>query len=147
MSRNPLLSLVFGAVLLGASGSHAQVVNNSTVSGTLMSRSATVPVGETRAVVLEVPDRAHFILTRACMSLSSLLIRIPFPSPVLQWVVVGSELGPVPLGFGCNSFEPGVAFSPGEQISCEVNSVTTSELPCLVTGVLQREGRGRRPGR
>jgi hypothetical protein len=137
--RRFVVSLGVVSILLGASASFAQIVTDSKVSGTLMSRTAIVPVGESGAVVLEVPEGGHFILTQACMSLTSLLLRVPFPSPILQWRLVGSELGLVPLSFGCTPFQPGVAFSAGERISCEVSSPTTVEMPCLVTGVLQRE--------
>ena len=68
MSRTLLVSLILGPALLGAVGSHAQVVTDSSVSGTLVSRSATIPAGDSRTVVFDVPDSGHFVLTQACMS-------------------------------------------------------------------------------
>jgi len=132
-------------LLLLAAPSGAQEVENSTVSGTLVSRSATIPAGDTSAEVFSVPSDASFVLTQACASSANIGIISPLPRPIGVTTVslVGSELGIVPLPGACVSFEPGVAFAPGEQISCRLSLENAVDLSCLVTGVLQPE----RPGR
>lgn len=138
-----ILPALAGLLLLAAP-SGAQEVENSTLSGTLVSRSATISAGDTSAELYSVPSDASFVLTQACTSSTGIGIISPLPRPIglLAVSLVGSELGVVPLPGACISFEPGVAFAPGEKISCTISLENPVDLSCLVTGVLQSE----RPG-
>lgn len=138
-----VLPALVGLLLLAAP-SGAQEVERSTVSGTLVSRSATIAEGETSADVFTVPSGTAFILTQACTA-QTFSSNIPFRFPVTTVSLVGSELGVVPLPASCTSFEPGIAFGADERISCHVSFATSVDVSCVVTGVLQPdrpEGRG-----
>jgi hypothetical protein len=140
------LLVLFGLLLLAAP-SAAQEVENSTVSGTLLSRSATIPAGDTSAELFSVPADAIFVATQVCASSVSPTIISPLPRPIGFNTVslVGSELGVVPIPGACISFEPGVAFAAGEKISCVIALEDLVDVSCLVTGVLQPGPPGR-PG-
>ena len=140
-----LVSVVLAAVVCGPAA--AQEIRGSAVSGTLVSRSVTLAPGELAAELLTVPDDADLILTQFCGAGVS-TITFPFPTILSQPTLFGSQLGQVPVGTGCTTFEPGLAVAPGETLSCQVSAAQTSEVTCLVNGVLQdhpsHRGRGPR---
>lgn len=130
------LPVILGLILL-AFQSGAQEVRGSTVSGTLVSRSVTIPVGETSSAVFTVPGGTTFIMTQACASPPYSGNILVYPIPLYPTVsLLGSELGIVPL-ISCEPFHPGIAFRADEQISCQLSFATSVEVSCLVTGVLQ----------
>jgi hypothetical protein len=128
------LPALIGLLLLAAPSS-AQEVKESTVSGTLVSRSATIPTGETSAELFTVPSGTTFIMTQACASPPYRGIIVLGSDPAVS--IVGSELGVVPL-ISCEPFHPGIAFAADEQISCQLSQFTSPfDISCLMTGVLQ----------
>jgi hypothetical protein len=131
------LAFLFSITMIFAASAMAQEVRSSSVSGILVSRSATVVAGDTISELFVVPQRDAFVLTQACVS-QPIFYRLPYPtSSLVPNVVVGSVLGAVPLAQGCTEFEPGVAFVPGEVITCERSSAASTDTICFITGVLQ----------
>lgn len=132
---------VFLIVTLVGSSAIAQQVRDSSVSGTLVSRSATIPQGSIRSNELyTVPTGSDFALTQACLS-------VRFSSIIFSSVggnrILASVLGAIPLSTsGCISYEPGIALTSGETLVCELGSSTDADTICLITGVLQPRNRG-----
>jgi len=137
MSRITLLLLV---TLVSASAT-AQQVRDSSISGTLVSRSATIPQGSIRSNDLyTVPTGSHFVLTQACLDVrfSALIL----PASVGGNRILASGLGGIPLSTsGCTSYAPGIALTSGEALVCELGSSADADTICLITGVLQPQNR------
>ncbi len=101
----------------------------------VVSRSANVVVDENvnSVVLLVVPENRSYLMTQACVYYDAA-------------TVVGSQLGDVVLDGYCTAYKPGIAFAPGETISCTSKVLGYSPFDsttCLITGVLKRQPRHR----
>jgi hypothetical protein len=102
----------------------AQQVNNSTISGKLISKNF---CNSSKAAVtfFVVPSGGHFILTQT------------------MGFITGSTVGPIPESgvFGpSGAFNPGFVLPPNEVLKCPGTDPTFIPCnPCFITGVLSPE--------
>ncbi len=97
--------------------------------GELFSASATITVGQSSAVLTQVPEGKKLIVTQYC--------RGGFMGGI---DLVGSVLGRVPAEFSsaCTTYIPGVLFTGGQSISCVfIFGPAFEDIACLINGVIQ----------
>ncbi len=102
--------------------------DNIKLRGELFSASATITVGQSSAVLTEVPEGKKLIVTQYCNS------------GVFGIDLVGSVLGRVPAEFSsaCTTYIPGVLFTGGQSISCVfIFGPAFEDIACLINGVIQ----------
>jgi hypothetical protein len=136
MTRSLAAALI---TLLCASAVSAQVVKQGTVSGTIVSATATTAGGGTDAVLLTTPASGAFILTQVCM------IGTPGANNERNAQIVGSTLGRLAtaapdsdLGF-CTTFTPGLFLPSGEELRCTQVGASGSSVTCTVTAVVSKK--------
>ncbi|UCE87489.1 MAG: hypothetical protein JSU66_07185, partial [Deltaproteobacteria bacterium] len=108
---------LFASLGLFALDAQAQNVRRSTLTGELVSRSATLTSGGNSVVLYVVPQGSSLIVTQGCAGPLSGSTATSGPN------LAGSQLGTVLLGSyqlgPCTTFVPGVRFEGGEIITCE----------------------------
>ena len=108
----------------------AQTVTNSTVSGTLVSASATIVPPNTSVDVFTTPGAGFFILTQFCTSVAPFAAAPPL-------TLRGSTFGAIPLASPpCGTYVLGIAIPQGETLSCVSAFPMPEPTHCVVTGVL-----------
>jgi hypothetical protein len=140
MIRLALVGLAALLTSLHAGSAAAQTVKNGTISGTLVSASASAPTGGTDAVLLTTPSTGAFILTQVC-TMSS-----PGANNQDNVQVVGSTVGRLALetkddfNFGsCTTFQPGLPLPAGEELRCVQVGASASAVTCTVIGVVSKK--------
>jgi len=129
---------VFGLAFVSGPA-FAQTVKQGNLSGTLVSASATAPMGGTDAVILTTPASGAFVLTQICTA------GTPSSNNEDNARVVGSTLGPSAQSYGtdslgaCTVYTPGLAIPPGEELRCAQGGASGSAVTCTVSGVLSKK--------
>ena len=118
-----ITSLILACVSTQA---EAQRVRQGTLSGTVVSASATVQ-GLSSTVVVTEPAAGFYILKQVCFSDPGLL---SLSGSVTGVVVTDS-------GSQCTTYEPGIGLVADEELSC-VND-DSSAHGCTVTGVVSKK--------
>jgi hypothetical protein len=127
------------AVLALAGPALGQTVKKGTLSGTVVSASATAPSGGTQADLLTTPATGSFLLTQLC------LVGAPGFNNVENGHVAGSTLGRIAQVYtdgnlgSCSTWEPGLAIPAGETLRCVQTGASAGPLACTITGVQSKK--------
>lgn len=134
---------LLGAAALVAPAAQAQRVENSLLSGRIVSSGGSS--GGSTFVFLTVPATGHFVLTQLCVSQEtpSRLVSVDHYPRVSASVIGAIAYAPVDTGYAgsvghCQNFSPGIALSPGETLTCLHPDAADSliQMRCTATGVL-----------
>ena len=129
-----LLIFVFPlvAAFFFTSGVQAQSIVNSTISGRLMSASASLTVPGP-VTVFTTPEAGFFILTQFCTNAGATLRGSTFGIIVSTTLGAGGPTGPCTA-----AYVPGIALPQAETLSCSVELGFPGQA-CMITGVLSSE--------
>jgi len=117
----------------------AQNLKAGNLSGTVVSASATAPMGGTDALILTTPASGAFVLTQVCTA------GAPGSNNEDNVRVVGSTVGPIAQSYvtgdlgSCTVYTPGLAIPAGEELRCVQSGASGGAATCTVTGVLSKK--------
>lgn len=120
------------AVVFFSRDAEAQTVTKSTLSGTLMSASATL-TAPGPVTVFTTPEAGFFVLTQFCSNVGS---GLTFRGSTFGIIFsVPGAAGPLPP---CTTYEPGIALPQAETLTCSVDFAFPGMF-CMISGVLSVE--------
>jgi hypothetical protein len=124
--KGTIVVVAMVATLIGVRAVEAQVIKNGALSGVVVSKSIVLEQPSAVAIYTTPPaGKGVFVLTQFCRS----------NCPDLS----GSTLGKIgDNGLGCTSYSPGIAFPPGETLTC-TNTGCGFSVPCTITGVVTKK--------
>jgi hypothetical protein len=114
------------AALVVVRAAEAQVIKNGELSGIVVSKSLVLQSsGFAPIFMMPAAGKGVFVLTQFCRS----------NCPDLS----GSTLGRIgDTGPGCTTYSPGIAFPPGETLTC-TSAGCDFTVPCTITGVVTKK--------
>jgi hypothetical protein len=114
------------AALVVVRPSEAQVIKNGSLSGVVVSKGIVLQApGSAPVFTTPAAGKGVFVLTQFCRS----------NCPDLS----GSTLGKIgDNGIGCTTYSPGIAFPPGETLTCTSQGCDFA-VPCTITGVVTKK--------
>jgi hypothetical protein len=116
------------AVVFFSGDAEAQTVTKSTLSGTLMSASATLTAPGPVAV-FTTPEAGFFVLTEFC---SNVGMGLTFSGSTFGIIVIAAGSSP------CTTYVPGIALPQAETLTCS-GAFPFPGAACMISGVLSVE--------
>ncbi len=117
-------AMVVSLVALASATAIAQTVKNGELSGTIISKSVTIPAASS-ANVYTTPAAGFFVLTQICSSTNNI-------------VLTGTTMGEIHRNqTDCQSFTPGIVMPAGETLSCY--NQYGNPFSCVITGILTKK--------
>jgi len=132
------LLVLFAAVLVAALAS-AQTVKKGTLSGTVVSATATNPSGGSVVNLLTTPASGSFLITQVCFRGTN------GSNNGDNLYIEGSSIGRVANAYesgadaSCSTWNPGFALPPGETLSCGQEGASADPGYCTLTGIQSKK--------